>query len=293
MFLKTKSLALTSALLVTASMFFVACGNDTPKEDTITAPAQDSTVQAEVETPEVTYSLPSPLQIASIFKKSGLKYKAGITSDLKDPAKYTTNISKAINLGVYSADLSYAVLNKQNQEAMNYMKLSRQLADNLGMGTVFEQGNLSTRFEKNLSNEDSLAYIIAELQMVTDMYLDENDQQQITSIVFSGAWIESMYIGSKVYEKGKDKSLNNKLAEQMTILGSIINALKAEEKKDPAITGLIADLQSVKDIYDKLPSVTANPAASEDTEKELSLTDDEVSQLTARISEIRTKFING
>ncbi|MFL5762919.1 MAG: hypothetical protein ACJ77K_03185 [Bacteroidia bacterium] len=292
MFLKKKSLAITSALFITVSMGFVGCGNDTPKDDQVTPPAGD-TVQAEAETQEVTYSLPSPLQIASIFKKSGLKYKAGITSELKDPAKYTSNLSKAVNLGVYSADLSYAVLNKQNQEAMNYMKLSRQLADNLGMGTVFEQGNLSTRFEKNLSNEDSLAYIIAELQMVTDMYLDENDQQQITSIVFSGAWIESMYIGSKVYEKGKDKSLNNKLAEQMTILGSIINALKAEEKKDSGITGLIADLQSVKDIYDQLPSVKNNPGASEDTEKELSLTDDEVTQLTTKIEAIRTKFING
>lgn len=292
MLLKKKSLALKGALFIAASMFMVACGSDTATEETVTPPTEDSVV-VDVETQEVTYSLPSPLQIASIFKKSGLKYKAGITSDMKDPAKYTSNLNKAINLGVYSADLSYAVLNKQNQEAMTYMKLSRQLADNLGMGTVFDQGNLSTRFEKNLSNEDSLAYIIAELQMVTDMYLDENDQQQITSIVFSGAWIESMYIGSKVFEKGKDKSLNSKLAEQMTILESIINALKAEEKKDAAITGLIADLVVIKDVYDALPSVKNNPEGADDTEKELTLTDDEVSQLTTKIETLRMKFIKG
>ena len=90
------------------------------------------------------------------------------------------------------------------------MKLSRQMADNLGIGAVFEEGNLAERFEANLNNEDSLAYIIAELQMVTDMYLDENDQQQITSIVFAGAWIESMYIGAKVYEKDKIKENSRK-----------------------------------------------------------------------------------
>lgn len=292
MFLKKKSFALKGAFFIVASMIIAACGSDNTKEESITTPVEDSVV-AEAETEEITYSLPSPLQIANIFKKSGLKYKAGITSELKDPAKYTTNLNKAINLGVYSADLSYAVLNKQNQEAMTYMKLSRQLADNLGMGSVFDQGNLSKRFEKNLTNEDSLAYIIAELQMVTDMYLDENDQQQVTSIVFSGAWIESMYIASRVFEKGKDKSLNNKLAEQMTILGIIINALKAEEKKDPAITGLIADMVTVKDIYDALPSVKNNPDASDDLEKELTLTDDEVSQLTKKIEALRVKFING
>ena len=87
--------------------------------------------------------------------------------------------------------------------------------------------------------------------------------------------------------------MNNKLAEQMTILSSIINALKAEEKKDPAISGLIADLQSVKDIYDQLPSIKSVPEDADNTEKELTLTDDEVTQLTKRIEELREKFIKG
>jgi hypothetical protein len=293
MLVNTKTFALKSVMLIATGMLLASCGNETTKDDSETVIDTVATETETVDVEDVSYSLPSPLQIASIFKKSGLKYKAGITSSLKDPSKYTTNLSKAVNLGVYSADLSYTVLNKQNQEAMNYMKLCRQMADNLGMGSVFEQGNLSKRFEKNIGNEDSLAYIIAELQMVTDMYLDENDQQQVTSIVFAGAWIESMYVGSKVYEKGKDKSLNGKLAEQMTILGSIVNALKVHEKKDPAIGGLIADLNTIKDIYETLPSVKDQPEAAEDTEKEMSLTDDEVTTLTKKIEEVRTKFING
>lgn len=291
MLLNTKSLMLKGSLFLATSLFVISCGNETPKEENVeSVPAEDTAVVAE--TPDVSYSLPSPLQIASIFKKSGLKFKAGITSQQKDPGKYTTNLNKALNLGVYSADLSYTVLNKQNQEAMNYMKLCRQLADNLNMGSVFDEGNLSKRFEKNLGNEDSLAYIIAELQMVTDMYLDENDQQQITSIVFAGAWVESMYVGSKVFEKGKDKELNNKLAEQMTILGSIVNALKAQESKDANIAGLVTDLESVKALYDSFESTKAM-AADENSEKELTLTDDEVTQLSKKIEELRTKFING
>ncbi len=292
MFSKKKSFILKGALCIASGMLLLSCGSETPKDESVIGPVTDTTTSM-AEAQEVSYCLPSPLQIASIFKKSGLKYKAGVTSSSKDASKYTTNLNKAINLGVYSADLSYAVLNKQNQEAMTYMKLSRTLADNLGMSTVFEQGDLSKRFEKNLGKEDSLAYIIAELQMVTDMYLDENDQQQITSIVFAGAWIESMYIGSKVFEIGKDKSFNNKLAEQMTILGSIVNALKVQEKKDPAIIGLIADLQTIKTIYDALPSIKNNVNAAEDTEKELTLTDDETASLIKKIEGLRTKFING
>lgn len=291
MFVSKKFPGVKSMLFIASALLIASCGGgESAKEDSEKmVVAQDTTASAEV--PETSYSLPSPLQIASIFKKSGLKYKNDLTSQVKDPSKFTSNLSKSLNLGVYSGDLSYCVLNKQSQEAMKYMKLCRTLADNLGMGSVFEEANLSKRFEKNLENEDSLAYIIAELQMVTDMYLDENDQQQITSIVFAGAWIESMYIGSKVYEKGKDKSLNNKLAEQMNILGSIVNALKAVEKKDPAIGGLIADLKTIKDIYDGLPSIKNMTEA--DADKPLSLTDDEVSSLTKKIGELRTKFVNG
>lgn len=292
MLVNKKSFVLKGTMFIAAGMLLASCGSETPKEETTPVDSTE-TVTATAEVEDVSYSLPSPLQIASIFKKSGLKYKAGLTSEIKDPSKYTTSLSKGINLGVYSADLSYTVLNKQNQEAMNYMKLCRTMADNLGMGSVFEQGNLSQRFEKNIGNEDSLAYIIAELQMVTDMYLDENDQQQVTSIVFAGAWVESMYVGSKVYEKGKDKSLNSKLAEQMTILGSIVNALKAQEKKDAAIGGLVADLQGVKDIYDALPSVKNAPEDADASEKEMTLTDDEVATLTKKIEELRAKFING
>jgi len=291
MFSTKNLLVIKSTLFVASAMLFVACGNgEAPKDEAATTEVVKTDSAATEEVSETSYSLPSPLQIASIFKKSGMKYKADLTSQVKDPSKYTTNLNKSLNLGVYSADLSYCVLNKQSQEAMRYMKLCRALADNLGMGSVFDESNLTKRFEKNLGNEDSLAYIIAELQMVTDMYLDENDQQQTTSIVFAGAWTESMYVGSKVYEKGKEKGLNTKLAEQMNILGSIVNALKAVEKKDPAITGLIADMNSIKDIYEAMPSVKNN---NPDSDKPLSFTEEELSQLTKKIEELRTKFVNG
>jgi len=293
MFSKKNLLIVNTSLLIASALFFASCGHgEAPKTDASTPAAVVKDTTSANEVPQTSYSLPSPLQIASIFKKSGLSFKDGLTSPVKDPARYTTNLNKSINLGVYSADLSYCVLNKQSQEAMRFMKLCRSLADNLGMGSVFDESNLSKRFEKNLGNEDSLAYIIAELQMVTDMYLDENDQQQITSIVFAGAWTESMYIGSKVYEKGKEKKLNAKLAEQMNILGSIINALKAVEKKDAAISTLVADMKSVKDIYDDLPSIKNNPDAA-NSDKPMSFTDEEVVTLTKKIDELRAKFING
>ncbi len=290
--IKKTSIVKGSIFIAASLLFLAACNNEKPKEEAQTeVTVEDSLVSDD--TQKVTYSLPSPLQIASIFKKSGMNYKDGVTSQKKDPSKYVSNLSKAINLGVYSADLSYAILNKQNQEALTYMKLSRQVAYNLGIGAIYDEDNLSKRFEKNIGNEDSMACLISDLQLVTDMYLDENHQQQITPIAFAGDWIESLYIASKVIEKNDKQVLNKALAQQMTILESIINALKSEEKKDPAITGLIADLKSIKDIYDALPSVKNNNKGDEQNEKKIILTNEDVDLLSVKIQELRAKFING
>ena len=52
-------------------------------------------------------------------------------------------------------------------------------------------------------------------------------------------------------------------------------------------------LKNSQEIYDALPSVKNNPEASEDIETELTLTDDEVTQLTSKIYALRFKLING
>ena len=292
MSLNKKSLFVKGIFFLATGMLLVACGSETSKEETKTAGTVEDTTST-VEEQDLTYTLPSALQIASIFKKSGMKYKDGVISSMKDPGKYTTALSRTLNLGVYSADLAYALLNKQNQVAMEYMKLSQQIANNLGMGSVYDEGNLSKRFEKNIGSIDSLTFIISEIQMVTDMYLHENKQEHFTPMIFAGAWIESLYIASKVFENGKDEKLNKKFSEQMNILGSIINALKAERKKEPAIAGLIEDLNKIKDVYDTLPSVQNNAGAPEDIRKRTLLSNDEVAKLTKKIGELRTKFING
>lgn len=286
-----KTHILASFILLLIGTFIAGCGNesttDVDKAEVIT----EDTASTD-EMIAVTYTLPSPLQIASIFKKSGLKYQDGFTSCQKEPADYMTNMSKAINLGVYSADLSYALLNKQNQTAMEYMKLSRQIAGYLGLGSVYEVNDIAKRFEQNIGTEDSLTVIISELQMEMDFYLDENNQKQITAIAFAGAWIESMHIASEVNKKSKEKVLNKKFAGQMEILESIINALKANEKTEPEIKEVRESLQKIQNSYETFPAVKESRDSEKGNEK-IELSDKEIELLSKEITALRWKFING
>ncbi|MFY9308457.1 MAG: hypothetical protein WAQ28_05325 [Bacteroidia bacterium] len=286
-----KAKILTYSVLFIIASLIIACGNERPVETAKTEVVSEDTLSTD-EMMAVTYTLPSPLQIASIFKKSGLKYQEDLTSKQKDPANYMTNMSKALNLGVYSADLSYALLNKQNQTAMEYMKLSRQIAGYLGIGSVYEVNDIAKRFEQNIGTEDSLTVIISELQMEMDFYLDENNQQEITAIAFAGAWIESMYIASEVNKKTKQKKLNKKFAAQMEILESILNALKVGEKHEPEIRAMRESLQKIQNNYEGFPSVKRVKNADEETEK-IELSDDELALLSKEITALRWKFVNG
>ncbi|MGB3948749.1 MAG: hypothetical protein WBM13_12245 [Bacteroidia bacterium] len=277
---------------IIASVLF-SCGtensNETEQNEMVNCDSVAS-VQDGIDENDISYSLPSPLQIASVFKKSGMKYNEEYLSKKKEPQKYITSVSKALNLGVYSADLSYAMLNKQNQTVMEYMKLNNTVATSLGLGNAYLMNNVMKRFEKNIGNTDSLTSIISEIQLEIDLYLDENDQKEIGTIAFTGAWVESMHIVLMVNENLKSELLNKKTTQQLRILKSIINALKANVKKDAGIEKVLTSIQKLESVVDNLNTMKQ---CAESSKEPLVLNDDEVKLVAKEIELLRNQVING
>jgi hypothetical protein len=277
--------------LFTGIVFF-SCRNDQKKEVS-GGDSTNDTISVKASEDVVDYNFPSALQIACLFKNSGLQYIEGITSPPKDPAAFTSNYSKSLNLGIYGADLAYCVLNQQDQETMNYVKVFTDIATSLGMNRVYERGNFVRRFEKNLNHEDSLRDIIAELQIETDTYLRDNEEQHISAISFSGAWTEIMFLGSKSFEKSKGSGLSDKISEQMNILSKIISVLKADEKKDPGIPPLLAEMKRLLTFYNGFESVKKSRAEikEENMGVIVSLNEQEINMLIGKITELRNKLM--
>src|ERR1700741_4419838 len=127
-----KNLLLPGAVLLILN----SCSNEAKNTETEHLLSKaDSTIEATVaeDLKEVTITLPSPLQLANIFKKSGLKYKTGIGNSPKNATKYNnSNFIRAVNLGIYSTDLAYALMNKQFDESKSYLKACQDLSTGLG-----------------------------------------------------------------------------------------------------------------------------------------------------------------
>jgi hypothetical protein len=77
---------------------------------------------------KIFYSLPSPLETAMLLKSAGVAYNEGVLNDLENVEKYSTKKSKALNLGIYTTDLSFACLFDQAQTSLKYMDATKQLA---------------------------------------------------------------------------------------------------------------------------------------------------------------------
>ncbi|MCB0430526.1 MAG: hypothetical protein H6585_12695 [Flavobacteriales bacterium] len=265
------------------TLLFSACGSgDTSEEQDDN---MDTSIVEQAADASEAYNvvLPSPLQIARIFQQAGLTYQADLVNKIENSGLYATQTGKTLNFGVYSSDLAYLVLNNQNQEALVYLKSLKDMAGNIGLSPIFNDEKLVNTFEKNMGNPDSLISVLAEIQEKLDMILQDNEQEHLHAVIFAGAWVEGMYMGSKVSVQGSQDGVNNKLMEQMNILESLITGLQQQPDKNDEINSLIGQLQDVHKFYEEL-----NARAGEQTP---TLTAEKKKELSDRISLIRNGIV--
>ncbi len=189
--------------------------------------------------------------------------------------------------------MAYCVLNKQTNDGQQLLKTIRDLGSKINLGKVFEQSSLYDRFNKNIDNEDSLGSIIAEIQFQTDQQLDENQQNELYGVIFSGAWIESMYLGGQVYRKDGNEKIVQALLEQMAVCKDIIDELKLYSAKDPSIATLMTDMQGVQDAISAMPSLKKLSENPDLDFKDVHPDKAEIESVLSKIEELRKKITNG
>jgi hypothetical protein len=69
---------------------------------------------------QIFYAMPSPLETAMLVKSAGAAYDEDLLNSIDNAGNYTTNRSMALNLGIYTCDLSFASLFDQTQTSISY-----------------------------------------------------------------------------------------------------------------------------------------------------------------------------
>ncbi len=219
-------------------------------------PSKVTTVAEQTKTKEITidkdgsipifYNMYLSVEMSSLFRSIGATYNQKI---LNSPDKYNIyNLSteKAMNLGVFAVDLSYAKYFEQIEDAGKYLKTMHQLSTGLGIPEDKFATSLK-RIENNVSNKDSLIKIANELYKNSEKYLKENDRSSAAALIIVGGWTEALFIATNLTKKGEqDIELVERIAEQKYSLNDLLDLLK-EFNNDAIVkeyTALLFDLKA-------------------------------------------------
>jgi hypothetical protein len=98
---------------------------------------QVEVIESQIE--ENVYPLPSSAEVIKKLTELEVGYQIGITNPVENTKKYFSSTTRAINLGVYGADLSYVTLYNIQQEVINFLNAIRSLSNELNMSKIYNE----------------------------------------------------------------------------------------------------------------------------------------------------------
>jgi hypothetical protein len=303
-------MTMNSKIITTSAKFIIlsfvtllifSCGGDKSKEgensgddlaDTDTVKAVALNVGGEL------FSVPSPIQTALLIQKSGVTYDKAILNPGNKNGQYASDFTQALNLGIYGADLGYVSMYSQTQDALGYLAAVKQIADKLGVSAAFDQQTMK-RINDNISNKDSMLVLVGIAYRASDSYLKTNKRTEISSLILTGGWIESMHFSMVAYEKKPTDEIKFRIAEQKQALGSIIRLIQSHNM--PNAAELVGQLEGLAKIYEGVSSTYKFVEPTTDEVKkttyinsvtEISITKEQLTQIGSQVKIIRDKIIN-
>jgi hypothetical protein len=244
------------------------------------------------------FSIPSPAQTSILVQKSGIVYDKTVLSQANLVNNYTTDFMRAMNMGIYGADLGYVSLYNQTQDAISYLAAVKQLSDKLGLSTAFDTKTMD-RLQNNLTNRDSMMVLVSLAYQTSDTYLKNNQRNELSSLILCGGWIEGMHFSLMAVKKNSSQQIRYRIAEQKQALESILLVLNKNKNKevmeiasmiselDKIYQGVVFKYSFVEPITDSIKKITYINSTTE-----IVLTDEQLLQIMNKIEEIRDKIIN-
>jgi hypothetical protein len=303
-----KKYGVSSGILILILLFaglFAGCrsgGTKATKEDvTIEVPKDNAAVYEDIKKAEKIFNaLPSPLESAMLIKSAGARFDEALLNPIGKVNSYVTNKSMALNLGIYTCDLSFASLYEQTQLIIDYMNAAKKMADGLGILKAIEQSQID-RLEENINNSEVIMEIVSETFMNSNSYLEDNGQPAVAAMVLVGGWFEGLYISTQLVDM-KDFNGNRlvgRIIDQKLSIDILINLLESS-KGNPAVDEIITQVNKLKVVFDKI-KISTSPVRPEfdktsnttmlKSEVKTDMTPEVFKELSTVVAEIRNTFV--
>lgn len=221
------------------------------------------------------YPLPTSAEVIKTLSELEVGYFFGISNPVENTTKYFTSPKKAINVGVFGADLSYATLYNIQQQVLNYLNAIQSLANELNMTKIYD-ATLYDKIKDNFDNKEELVKILTDAFNNTYAYLNENDSQPLALLVVGGAWVEGMFLTTHVSEAAYQIAGIARVLLQQKSSFELYLEITKPYMTNPDVKEFVDRLEPMKKVYEGLTT---------------SLTNQNIMDITKAIEGIRSQII--
>ena len=264
------SFALVSVLLLAG---ISSCVNKSGKKES--PKVSEEVIKEEIQ--DYSYPLPSAFEVTNMLNDIEARFIVGITNTPDNAESYFTEKAKALNLGIYTADLAYATTYNQKTEIESFMKATEKLALELDLKAAFSD-DLPERLEANIDNKEKLVELVTEMFQGAYSYLNKKGRTDVSYLVLAGTVFEGLYLTTHISE---NTFQNPKILETILFQKSPLAELETMMSKH-------ADSELLKSTLEDIKAINAIYALEEGT---TSMTKEQVEKLTETITAIREKNI--
>jgi hypothetical protein len=279
--MKTLTSKLVIALLLPAFLIF-GCNRNLKKDETGSKSISEEIVNKQDIKPEIEkmlYEFPTPFEITVMLNKAQAGFIFDLTNSSANIEKYMDEKAQAINIGVYSADLSYAAAYNRSDEISKLMECTGKLCDQLGISGIYNQ-NLVEIVKQNGNNQDSLVNILTQVFSKTKNYLSNTNRDKVTLFIASGGFIEALYIATNLnILTENNKEITRIIYLQKESLNKLLNVMDAFSQ-DQDVAKLYADMQDINTF------LNSNPVAENQN-----LSNEKAVELKNKVEIIRTSLV--
>lgn len=244
------------------------------------------------------FSVPSPVQSALLIRKLELPYDQGLAMPLEKAQMVATRSGKALAMGIFGADLAYVTTYKDAQRAVSTLQSIETLGRSLNVGNAFDQPLLK-RFKDNLNNEDSLLVLGSAAYRAADQYLKNNASDDISVLVLTGGFIESLYLSTASPGALKDQRIADRIGEQKTTLNNLVDLIKTIEGQQD-VGALLTGLKELQTLFDGITltyeySEPVTDAAAKTTyinsSRTVTITGEQVNAIATKVTALRNTIL--
>lgn len=237
----------------TATLTMTSCNNTAKQDETANQAAAD-TIKKDVnlspENKNLLYQFPTPFEVTMMLQRAKAGFIFNITNPPTNVTKYSTEKSKALNLGVYSADLAYSATYNYVDETNKFIACTGKLANDLGIAGVYDPGIID-RVKKFNNNKDSLVNMVSRIFNNTNDFLSKNNRNEIAVLVAAGTFVEALYLAASLNQVASDnKAISTVIFKQKDNLDKLVALLTAYN--------MDSELKPVGDEVSKLKAIFSN-----------------------------------